>query len=178
MTTYVALLRSINVGGRRSLKMTDLKAIIEKAGGSSVTTYIQSGNAVFSHPARSVAALETELERCIESASGMDVPVVLRSAAQWGEIVAKNPFPKAGDKHLHVVLLKQRLAKDAFEGLDLQSFLPEELAACTQHLYLHLPNGMGRAKLPIALSRRGSNVGTARNWNTVLALAKLAKSIG
>ena len=176
MTIYVALLRSINVGGRRSLKMSDLKTLIEKAGGSSITTYIQSGNAVFSHASRSATALEAELERRIEAASGMDVPVVLRSAAQWGEIVARNPFPRAGDKQLHVVLLKQRAQKDAFATLDLKSYLPEEVVVGTQHLYLHLPNGMGRAKLPLALDRRGP-VGTARNWTTVLALEKLAASI-
>jgi uncharacterized protein (DUF1697 family) len=175
MTTYVALLRAINVGGRRSLKMSDLKALIEKAGASSVTTYIQSGNVVFSHPSRSAAKLEAELEQRIESASGMEVPVVLRSAAQWGEIVAENPFPKAGPKALHVVVLKQRAPKDAFAKLDLRSFLPEEVVVGDQHLYLHLPNGMGRAKLPIALDRRGP-VGTARNWATVLALAELAQS--
>lgn len=180
MTMYVALLRGINVGGRRSLKMDQLRDVVEDAGGEEVRTYIQSGNVVFSHPARSAAKLEAELERRIEAASGMVVPVIARSRAQWDDIVEGNPFPEAGPKQLHVVLLKQRLSPGAFAGLELEAFLPEELIVRDQHLYLHLPNGMGRAKLPIALERKGpkNGLGTARNWATVLALQELARAAG
>lgn len=176
MATYIALLRGINVGGRRSLKMAALADLIVEAGGSAVRTYIQSGNAVFVHPSRSPAKLEQELEQRIEAASSMEVPVVLRTKAQWDEIVAGNPFPQAGPQQLHVVLLKQRLPQRAFAALDLKAFLPEEMVVGSQHLYLHLPNGMGRAKLPVALERKGPKqvVGTARNWATMLALQALA----
>ena len=176
---YIGLLRGINVGGRRSLKMASLRDIVEASGGESVATYIQSGNVVFSHPDRSAARLEAELERRLERASGMIVPVVLRTMPQWESIIAGNPFPHAGPKYLHVLFLKQRVSARAFAGLDLKALLPEELAVRDRHMYLHLPNGMGRARLPLVLERQGPKdaVGTARNWATVCALRELAKRL-
>jgi uncharacterized protein (DUF1697 family) len=176
---YIGLLRGINVGGRRSLKMAALREVVEASGGECVATYIQSGNVVFSHPDRSAVRLEADLERRLERASGMIVPVVLRTMTQWEAIIAGNPFPHAGPKHLHVLFLKQRVSARAFAGLDLKALLPEELAVRDQHLYLHLPNGMGRARLPLVLERQGPKdaVGTARNWATVRALQELAQRL-
>ncbi|MEE2059751.1 hypothetical protein [Rhodococcus artemisiae] len=69
--------------------------------------------------------------------------------------------------------------KAILDALDLRSFLPEECVLIGRELYLHLPNGMGRARLPTALEKAGrridpSGVGTSRNWNTVLELLALA----
>jgi hypothetical protein len=47
MTRYVALLRGINVGGNRSVSMSDLRHVFESAGFAEVGTYIQSGNVLF-----------------------------------------------------------------------------------------------------------------------------------
>jgi uncharacterized protein (DUF1697 family) len=178
MPKYVALLRGINVGGRRSLPMATLKKIVEQAGGRAIATYIQSGNAVFEHSGRSAAKLELDLERRIEKTTSLEVPVALRTAAEWRSIIANNPFPKAGPKALHLVVLKTKVPRGALATLDLDAFLPEEMALGQQHVYLHLPAGMGRAKLPIALERRGGKafVGTARNWATVIALRDLLET--
>ncbi|MPZ98874.1 MAG: DUF1697 domain-containing protein [Dehalococcoidia bacterium] len=178
MTRYIGLLRGINVGGRRSLKMTDLRDLVVEVGGTDVLTYIQSGNVVFSHPARSAPKLEAELARSIEAFSGMAVPVVLRTADEWDAIVEANPYPDAGDKQLHVLFFKEDLPADAFAALDLVAFAPEALVARNRELYLHLPNGMGRAKLPVEVERRGPKaaIGTARNWATVLKLQEMARA--
>lgn len=176
MTTYIALLRAINVGGSRSLKMVDLRALVSAAGGEAVTTYIQSGNVIFSHEARAPSKLEFDLEHRIQATFGMIVPVIVRTQREWNNLVEDNPFPDAGPKSLHVVLLKERVEKSAFSTINSKEFLPEEFVAHDRHLYLHLPNGIGRAKLPVALERKGPKaaVGTARNWATVLALKALA----
>lgn len=174
MTRYVALLRGVNIGSRR-LAMADLRRVVEDAGGDDVATYIQSGNVVLSHRLRSAARLEAELETAIAESTGMDVPVVARTAARWSSIVEANPFPSAGGKQLHVVFLKDPARATAFEAIDLDALAPEELVVAGRELFLHLPNGMGRAKLPMEIERRGPRdaVGTARNWTTVTRLQEM-----
>ena len=80
---------------------------------------------------------------------------------------------------LHVVFFASAPVRSVVHDIDLESFAPEECALVGKDLYLHLPNGMGRAKLPVALEKAGrkaksTDVGTARNWNTVQKLAELA----
>ena len=173
---HVALLRGINVGGKHPLPMASLRATLEAAGCAEVRTYIQSGNVVLSHRARSGGRVAAEIEERIAEAAGMEVSVVVRSAAEWTQIVSANPFPAAGPTQLHVVFMKEPVSPSVAEGLDLDALAPEELVVSGRELYLHLPDGMGRAKLPVALERsRLGGTGTSRNWRTVLALDEMLR---
>jgi uncharacterized protein (DUF1697 family) len=78
MTTYVAMLRGINVSGRNKLSMEDLRAIVAAAGAKDVRTYIQSGNAVFTSR-RSPATLVEAVENDLEIALGSKVAVLVRT---------------------------------------------------------------------------------------------------
>ena len=172
MTTYIALLRGINVGGSRKIHMADLRELFSAAGCEDVASYIQSGNVVFTHPAPE-GDLTADLERRIEEETGFDVPVVLRTAAAWDDVVRANPYPDVEPTTLHVAFLAKPPAPDAVKAFDAARFAPEEFVVVGRDVYLHLPDGMGRAKLPPALPLiRG--VGTARNWRTVLKLAELS----
>lgn len=173
VTTWIALLRGINVGGARKLPMADLRAILADAGCADVTTYIQSGNAVFTHAARSAPKLETDLEQAIEAATGLHVPVRLRSAAQLAAVVRGNPFPGVEPTKLVVLFLKDKPDPAALRSIDANAFAPEAFVARGREIYLHLPNGQGRAKLPQALGRIKTPA-TARNWQTVMKLLDLA----
>ena len=95
MTTYVALLRGINVGGKNAVPMRELRSLLASCGFSDVATYIQSGNAVFGsgRPGPEVAA---ELEERIEQAFGVRAAVLLRTSAELADITANNPFLAAG----------------------------------------------------------------------------------
>lgn len=176
MARYLALLRGINVGGR-SLKMADLRDIVAEAGGTDVATYIQSGNVVLSHSSRSTGKLADLLASAIEDASGMEVAVIVRTAPEVDSVVDANPFPDAGGTTLHVVFLAEEPPSDALDSLDLKSFAPEEVAVVGREVYLHLPDGMGRAELPKALEKLGSPLrGTARNWNTVVKVQEMLRA--
>jgi uncharacterized protein (DUF1697 family) len=174
VTRYVALLRGVNVGGR-TLKMAHLREILDGSRATDVATYIQSGNIVLSHPSRSARKLAQELEELIHDGTGMDVPVIARTAAEWDELVEANPYPDAAGTQLHVVFLDGAPASDALDHLDLPTFAPEECVFVGRQLYLHLPGGMGRSPLAAELSKRRGTMttGTARNWNTVLKLQEL-----
>ena len=174
MTTYIALLRGINVGGHRKILMADLRAVFIAAGGDNVTTYIQSGNVVFGHSARSPKKLVAELEQMIESATGFAVPVILRTTTEWASVITDNPYPHAEPTSLHVAFLAAAPDPGAAERIDRANFAPEDFIVQGREIYLHLPNGMGRAKLP---SRMGPLMApaTVRNWRTVEKLFDLAE---
>ena len=79
-SSYVALLRGINVGGKNKLPMKELAALFEEAGCSDVRTYIQSGNVIFRASAKLATGLEAVLEKQIQKRFGFAVPVIVRSA--------------------------------------------------------------------------------------------------
>jgi uncharacterized protein (DUF1697 family) len=169
---YVALLRGVNLG-KRSLPAATLRDACGEAGASDVETYLNSGNVVFTHAARSGSKLEAELERALAAAAGFDVPTVVRTAKEMAAIVAGNPYPKASGKELHVVFCKAKPAKAALAPLDRTATNGDEYTVAGRDLYLHLPNGMGRSKLGMAVSKLSIDA-TARNWNTVTKLTTLA----
>ncbi len=178
MPTYVAMLRGINVGGNRMIKMADLREVFAAAGGTDVATYIQSGNVVFSHAARSERTLAAELEKRIAEAAGFPVPVVLRTAAQLARAIEHSPFPDADADLVHVAFLAAQPPRTA-PTIDARVFAPERLAAVGRELYLYLPDGMGRSKLAAAVLAKPKAIGaggTARNWRTVLKLHELASA--
>ncbi len=166
---YIALLRGINVGGNRIIKMADLRGMFEAAGAEDVATYIQSGNVVFTHRETSEEKLATKFEKQIAKQSSFDVDVVLRSGAEWSRMIAKNPF--ADDAHVHALFLAKAPPADALATVDLAKLEPERCELVARDLYVYLPNGMGRSKLAGALAKvKALAKATARNWRTVLQL--------
>ena len=176
MERVVALLRGVNVGGHR-LSMVDLRRHLEALGCSDVATYIQSGNVVLTPPAVE-RPLDDWLSEQIGALAGYAVPTITRSARELDVVVAQNPYPSASGTTLHVVFFENQPARALLDGL--ATFAPEECTSMGRDLYLHLPNGMGRALLPAALERavkqHKAAPGTARNWNTVLQLQQMAHS--
>jgi uncharacterized protein (DUF1697 family) len=174
MARVIALLRGVNVGGRK-LAMSDLRALCEEAGCEDVTTYIQSGNVVFTHKGGTSDTLRADLERRIKAVAGYESPVMLRTAKELDTVVRGNPYKKATGTTLHVAFLGSKPGAKALDGIDLTKFEPEELTIKGRDVYLHLPNGMGRSELAKVLPRLKVPM-TVRNWNTVLKLQELANS--
>ena len=99
---YVALLRGINVGGKRKLKMADLRESVLKIGFKEVSTYIQSGNLFFTAEEKNTAILEEKLAQHLLEEYTYDIPVIIRTAEEIEKVIAQNPFPEAEDfKQLH-----------------------------------------------------------------------------
>ncbi len=171
MATTVALLRGVNVAGR-TLPMAELRELMESLGFEHVHTYIQSGNVLFSAKKRPTPAV---LAAAIERRFGLDVDVMLRSASELERTIERNPFADADRSKLHVGFMARKPAAANVAALDGDSFLPEEFALVGTELYLHLPGGMARTKLPDYVLRRIKVPTTIRNWNTVTKLAELAK---
>jgi len=191
MTTFVALLRAVNVSGQNKIPMAGLRASMAAAGYGGVQTYLQSGNIVFDADAdadadagRQAAAaqgLATAVHQLIEREFGCDVKVLVLAAAELARVAAANPFPPAAGGALdetlsHATFLEEPVPDAAFTGLALPAQPGEQakLAADGRVIYLYLPHGYGRTKLNNGyFERRLGATATTRNWRTVLALAEM-----
>lgn len=174
MTTYVALLRGINVGGHRQVPMEALRRVVESVGHADVATYIASGNVVFDTPERDTRAVADELEIALLEAFGFGVEVVVRTAGEMAAIAAENPFVarRAHTKDLYVAFARGPIPGEP--RVD-RTYAPDEFCLAARVVYLHMPAGYGNSKLNASVLQRvaGSSV-TTRNWNTVTKLAELA----
>jgi uncharacterized protein (DUF1697 family) len=170
VATHVALLRGVNVGGHHQVPMSGLRKVFEDLGHTDVSTYIQSGNVLFTAAGKVDPA---GLESAIEAAFGIDVDVVVRTPKELRRALLADPFPGAARSAVHVGFMTRRPRPAEVAGIDAERYRPEEFAVVGSDLYLHLPNGMGRAKLPPYLGRHLPPT-TVRNWKTVTKLADLA----
>jgi uncharacterized protein (DUF1697 family) len=173
---YVALLRGINVGGKNMLPMKELTGLFASAGCTEVTTYIQSGNVLFTADNIVVAGLAAGIAQQIDERFGLRVPVVLRSAAELTLAIQNNPFLRSGAEEdwLHVYFLASVPGAAEVAMLDPARSAPDAFAVVGREVYLQLPNGMARTKLTNAyFDSKLRTVSTARNWRTILKLAEL-----
>jgi uncharacterized protein (DUF1697 family) len=170
---YVALLRGINVGGRKKVAMADLREALGALGHDDVETYLQSGNAVFTSTDTDPRALAGEIEQELMSRLGMDVKVLVRTAGELAQVVDGNPFPDgtAEPKKLHVAFLSAAPGDERVAGFDPAPYAPDELRLGDRAVYLWYPNGYGRTRLTNdVLERKLGVTASTRNWNTVVNL--------
>lgn len=174
MTRYVALLRAVNLGEHKKLAMPALRDLLGGLGYADVATYLQSGNAVFTTAEADASRVAADIEERLEAELGLSTEVVLRTAGELRGVVERNPMEVGDPAKYTVWFLLEPPAPTWLDGLDVASFAPEEMRAGRLEIYLNLPNGIGRAKLPVALGRRLKVPATMRNWRTVTSLLALA----
>ena len=179
MNTYVALLRGINVGGKKKVAMADLRELLGALGHSNVSTLLQSGNAVFTsiRPAERVRA---GLEARIKSDLGLAVKVFIRTPDELAAVVDANPLPQAArsPSQFHVAFLSKTPAAGLPASIDPTRFEPDEFRFGNGVIYLWYPNGMGRSKMTNGFFERELKVdATTRNWNTVTKLLGVATAL-
>ena len=172
MTAYVALLRGVNLVGKSSLKMADLKAIADELGLEKARTFIASGNLLFlsTHPEEKLRKM---LEIRIQAHMGKEVRVMLRTAAEMDCAARANPFPDAPGKNVQAFFMNEPPPKDLLETARNRAD-DERIAAGVREVYVaYGEKGIGRSRLRIP----AAEAGTARNMNTVARLADLAKEL-
>jgi len=177
MTTYLALLRAINVGGHKPVAMADLRAFVTHLGFDDAQSLLQSGNLVFRGRARPGAQLERVLATEAKARLALETDFFVRTADEWKAVVARNPFREEARRdpgHLVVLLLKGAAAAKDVQTLQAAITGPEVVRADGTHAYVVYPNGIGRSRLTTALIEKTLGTrGTGRNWNTVLKLGAL-----
>jgi uncharacterized protein (DUF1697 family) len=161
------MLRGINIGAHKRISMKELAALVEGLGYRDVSTYLQSGNVVFSTTG-SADAIATALAKQIVGELGHDVAVIVRTANEMNKIVQANPFdPKVS----HVTFLAGKPPAAKVKEPVTIDCGRDEFEVVGREIFLSMPHGYGRTKLNNTFwERRFKTVATTRNWNSVLAL--------
>ena len=173
---YVALLRGINVGGKNKLLMADLRQIFEEAGCCEVSSYIQSGNVLFSASPSQVSVLPRAISETIATRFGYQVPVIVRELQELKRLVAANPFLREGQEPhaLHLMCLAACPTPEQIASLDHKRSEPDAFALRGNNIYLYFPNGTARSKFTTGYFDRAlATTSTIRNWNTMIKLIEL-----
>ena len=200
MITFISMLRGVNVGGHNMIKMDELRGLYQSLGLQQPQTYVQSGNVVFRAKEQNVAQLGTRIGDAIERKLGFRPGVILRTASQMKDVIARNPFARREDIEpgkLIVMFLGSdpdpamrdavsALLQPAAGGRSLtanrarkaqRTTTGEELWMDGSEVFIYFPDGMGRSKLVPLLERALKKSGTARNWNTVTKLLEMAEEL-
>ena len=167
-TTYIALLRAVNVGGTDKLPIAKLKAMCSELGFVNVRTYIASGNVVFGSKA-SAAKVKSMLEATLKTYAGKAVDVLIRTQPEMTAVLANNPFPAAAPNRTVAIFLDTAPPVNTLETV--AGRRNEQIAMGLREIYVHYGDGMATSKLRIP----AATVGTARNMNTVAKLTALAR---
>jgi uncharacterized protein (DUF1697 family) len=176
--THIALLRGVNVGGNNKVPMAELRAALTASGFAGVSTYIQSGNVLFSATEPDTAVLEQAVTEVIAGSFGLKIDVVVVTRDQLAGVLSANPYRhEPNPKYVHVVFL------GAAPDLARLTAATEAVAAKGSRdtvtggdrvLYLHTPDGYGTSELGKALVKiTSASKGTARNLATAAKLLTL-----
>lgn len=175
MTTYVALLRGINLASRRRVAMADLRAWLTDLGYAGVRTHLQSGNAVFGTAKRPATVLR-ELEKRLAEGAGFPIDCVLRTADELRAVVQLDPFGEiATDPSRYLVSFLSGPATPPEFAPD--SFAPELFRVGEREIYFWVPGGIQKSKVLAAFPARAGEVATVRNWNTVTRLLAMSDAV-
>ncbi len=176
MPRYVALLRSVNVAGHGRIAMDELRAAFDALGYTDVSTYIQTGNVLFTASSKSEPTLANAIEQRLAEDFGDAPAVLLRSVPELVRVGRSSPYAKAGadpGRH-HVTFLATAPSAAALDALTLPPSGRDELVVKGKEVYVHTPDGYAHTKYTgTFLERRLGVVSTTRNWNTVTKLCAL-----
>jgi len=169
------MLRGINVGGQKKIRMADLGSLYESLGFENVQSYVQSGNVVFDSDEQDVAKLRESIEAQIESNFGFQVPVLIRSAEDFRRVIQNHPFKDEETIRVLFTFLYEEPEQSRLEELSSYEDKVDQFAIGEQEIFLFCPGGYGKTKLSNTFFEKKLGViATTRNWKSVNAMYELA----
>ncbi|MPZ19443.1 MAG: DUF1697 domain-containing protein [Luteitalea sp.] len=180
MSSWIAFLRGINVGGNHMLPMKELAALLGKQGLTDVRTYIQSGNVVFRSAKANAPTLEKQIGNAVLKSHGFQPRVLVLRVAELERAARSNPFPQAdaNPKALHLFFLASKPSSPNLGALRELKAGGEAFELIDKVFYLYTPDGFGTSKLAERAVRHLGVEATARNWRTVGKVLEMAKLLG
>ncbi|SRR6266702_8163259 len=181
MPVIICMLRGVNVGGHNKIKMDALKVLCSSLKLKDPQTYVQSGNVIFKTEEKDLAKLTKRLQDALERKFGFRPDVMLRTASELRNVIARNPFAKRNGiepGRLLVTFLAADPGKEAREKALALKTDPEELHIIGREAYTYFPNGMAHPKIPwTTIERTLKSSGTGRNWNSVTKMLEIAEKL-
>jgi uncharacterized protein (DUF1697 family) len=174
MSTYVSLLRGINVSGKNLIKMEVLREIYSNLGFQKVKTYLQSGNVIFSCEKEEIEDLPELISKSIEAETEISIKVFVFAKDEWLNIAKENPFSDIEDSFLYVTFLNKSIDESFEEKFNSKTTRGEKYIFAGNRIYLYYPEGYGLSKLDNnSIETITRSVATTRNRKTVNALKDL-----
>lgn len=173
---YIAILRGINVGGRRKVRMEDLRGFMEEVGFTEVQTYIQSGNIVFEDPlSRSDEEITGLIEKLISDHYYFEVPVIVWSTRELQEAINENPYARDyAVERLHLTFLKKEPSTEALNEIEVYDFPPDLYMISGKKVFIYCDGKYSDSKLTNKFFEDKLKVSaTTRNWKTVQKLGDM-----
>lgn len=181
MTTYISILRGINLGGHKTIKMDVLKKLFADIGCANIQTYIQSGNVVYQFKKTDTKKLDTLIKKEIEKQFGFEVPVITLLYEELKKIASANPFLSDKSKDtsfFHVTFLAEKPQTVNIDKIKSEHYQPDQFQSIDKAIYLYCPYGYGNTKLSNNFFESKLKVAaTTRNWKTTNELISLADKI-
>jgi len=178
MKTFIALLRGINVSGKNKIKMVELKQLFLDLGFSNITTYIQSGNVIFSSEEINTSKIENLLVTEIKSKFGYSITVLILKKKELETVFKSTPFSNEEDfdfKKICVTFLDKIPTEEGIAKVKTLAAKDELLIFKNKTAYIYCPNGFGRTKLSNNnIESKLKLSATSRNWNTITKLIELS----
>lgn len=178
MTIYITLLRGINVGGHKVIKMAELKQMFESIELKQVKTYIQSGNIVFESE-KDIDFLNKRIQSEIKNVFGFDVPVMLRTHEEFINMIKRCPYEADSlleGESIHVAFLANELSEKEKYHLLKQKNETEDCFIHEKVVYLFFKNSIRNSKL-MSLFQKLHTPATVRNWRTVNKLKAIVEGM-
>lgn len=176
----IVLLRGINVGGHKKIRMKDLAVQLKNMGLTNVQTYIQSGNLVVHTQESRPTTLSEQISTCIRQRFSMEVEAITRTLPEFRRVIEHNPFlsnPDIDPTKIHVTFLQHIPTPEVAQSFTNIHFPPDEFVWREGEIFVFCPNGYGRTKLENGLFERHLRIkATTRNLNTIRKLITLAAS--
>lgn len=176
MTSYVVLLKGINVGRNKRVAMSDLRRLLTSLGFGDVATLLQSGNAVFTAEAADPAGLATRIETGVSAQLGLHVRCLVRTGPELRAVIGGHPLAEVATDGSTMManFLSDIPDPELLKGFDPTALAPERIFLGDRVIYQWCPDGFRDAPPVAALvEKRLRVVVTARNWNTVTKLARM-----
>jgi uncharacterized protein (DUF1697 family) len=181
LTTFISILRGINVGGHNSVKMEFLLQLYAELGFSDIQHYIQSGNVIFRSESTDILFLEKIICEKLHAAFGWPVPVQVMTKDELRNALQNNPFINDSAKDssfIHLTFLSTQPNKELIEKISGENYLPDEFFITGKTIYLYCPNGYGRTRLTNDFFEKQLKlIATTRNIKTVKELLFLAEKL-
>ncbi len=156
--------------------MKELVSVLKRLRCSNVSTYIQSGNAVFGCAEADGSKLSSRIAKAIHSSHGFEPRVLLLSYEQFRTAITRCPFQptEAEYRTVHVFFLFEPAAQPDCEGMAAIRAEDENYLLKRNAFYLQTPSGIGTSKLAGRVERLLGVEATARNWRTVERIFEMA----
>lgn len=180
METLISFLRGVNMAGHNKISMPRLAELLEHKGFRDVETYIQSGNIIFNNFAdfrgNDISSL---IEKSIQDGFGMNVPVMTRTIDEILEIISKNPFLEEENfdpAKMAVMFLHEEPHEEQIAKVSDVDYPPDKFRIYGKEIFIYCPNGFAGTRLYTNFFEKKMKInGTARNWNTVKTILKIAE---